>query len=69
VHVARNHRPEIVLFGTEHALGRGLRAEAGRSIVIVVDGPHATVSRFLPGASDQAAKVPADVASVTRAIA
>ncbi len=68
VHVARNHRPEIVLFGTEHPLGRGLRAEAGRSIVVVVDGPTARVSRFLPGASDQEAEVPADVASVLRAI-
>jgi hypothetical protein len=68
VHVARTHRPEIVLFGTEHPLARGLRAEAGRSIVVVVEGPTATVSRFLPGASDQEANVPADVASVTRAI-
>ncbi len=68
VHASRNHRPEIVLFGTDHPLGRGLRAEAGRSIVVVVEGPTALVSRFLPGASDQEAKVPADVASVTRAI-
>lgn len=68
VHVSRNQRPEIVLFGTDHPLGRGLRAEAGRSIVVVIDGPKATVSRFLAGASDQEASVPADVASVTRAI-
>jgi hypothetical protein len=68
VHVSRNERPEIVLFGTDHPLGRGLRAEAGRSIVVVVDGPSATVSRFLPGESDHQMDVPADVASVLRAI-
>ena len=68
VHATRSHRPEIVLFGTEHPISRGLRAEAGRSIVVVVDGPNATVSRFLPGQSDQDLSVPADVADVVRAI-
>ncbi len=68
VHASRSFRPEIVLFGTDHPLGRGLRAEAGRTIVVVVDGPTAIVSRFLPGASDRQAEVPADVASVVRAI-
>ncbi len=68
VHASRSFRPEIVLFGTDHPLGRGLRAEAGRTIVVVVDGPTAIVSRFLPGASDRQAEVPADVAAVVRAI-
>jgi hypothetical protein len=68
VHVARTQRPEIVLFGTTHPLGRGLRAEAGRSIVVVVEGPTATVSRFMPGEADRQRDVPADVASVVRSI-
>ncbi len=68
VHAARSQRPEIVLFGTTHPLGRGLRAEAGRSIVVVVDGPTAQVSRFMPGEPDRQKDVPADVASVVRSI-
>ena len=68
IHSTRRDRPEFVFFGTEHPVGRGLRAEAGRSIVIVVDGPTADVSRFLPGQSDQHAEVPADAAAIVRAI-
>jgi len=68
IHSTRRDRPELVFFGTEHRVGRGLRAEAGRSIVVVVDGSTATVSRFLPGRSDQQAEVPADAAAIVRAI-
>lgn len=68
IHSTRRERPELVFFGTEHPVGRGLRAEAGRSIVVVVDGPTAEVSRFLPGQSDQQAEVPADAAAIVRAI-
>jgi hypothetical protein len=68
VHSTRRERPELVFFGAEHPVSRGLRAEAGRSIVIVVDGPMATVSRFLPGQSDQTATVPAEAAAIVRAI-
>jgi hypothetical protein len=68
VHSTRRDRPELVFFGAEHPVSRGLRAEAGRSIVIVVDGPMATVSRFLPGQSDQTAKVPAEATAIVRAI-
>ncbi|MFM8414362.1 MAG: flagellar basal body P-ring protein FlgI [Planctomycetota bacterium] len=68
IHSTRRDRPELVFFGTEHPVGRGLRAEAGRSIVVVVDGPTAEVSRFLPGQSDQHAEVPADAAAIVRAI-
>jgi flagellar basal body P-ring protein FlgI len=69
VHVTRRRRPEIVLFGTEHALGDGLRAEAGSSIVVVVDGPMAVVSRFAAGEPDQQLDVPARAETVIRAIA
>jgi hypothetical protein len=68
IHSTRRDRPELVFFGAEHQVSRGLRAEAGRSIVIVVDGPQATVSRFVPGQSDQTATVPADAAAIVRAI-
>jgi hypothetical protein len=68
IHSTRRDRPEFVFFGTEHPVKRGLRAEAGRSIVIVVDGPTARISRFLPGQSDQEATVPADAAAIVRAI-
>jgi hypothetical protein len=68
IHSTRRERPELVFFGPEHPVSRGLRAEAGRSIVVVVDGPMATVSRFVPGQSDQAAEVPAEAAAIVRAI-
>jgi len=68
VHATRSQRPEIVLFGTDHPIARGLRAEAGRWIVVVVDGPQARVSRFEPGVSDREVTVPADVAAVIRGI-
>jgi hypothetical protein len=68
VHVTRSHRPEIVLFGVEHPIATGLRAEAGPSIVIVVDGSTAIVSCFAAGQADQRLEVPATVDAVTRAI-
>jgi hypothetical protein len=46
VHVTRSNRPEIVFFGTTHDVAHGLRAEAGSSIVVVVEADTATVSRI-----------------------
>ncbi|NCY03132.1 MAG: hypothetical protein EBX36_09560 [Planctomycetia bacterium] len=69
VHVTRSRRPEIVLFGTEHPVMDGLRAEAGAAIVVVVDGPTAVVSRFAAGDPDQQADVPARVETILRTIA
>ena len=68
VHATRSNRPEIVFFGADHRVARGLRAEAGRAIVVVVDGPLASVSRFAPGESDRQAEVPPDAPSIVRAI-
>jgi hypothetical protein len=68
VHSTRRERPEFVFFGTDHPVASGLRAEAGRSIVVVVEGRTATVSRFLPGQSDQQTEVPAEAAALVRAI-
>ena len=68
VHATRSDRPEIVFFGTDHRIGRGLRAEAGRAIVVVVDGPTATVSRFVHGETDRQAEVTPDAPAIVRAI-
>ena len=68
VHCTRSTRPEIVLFGTAHPIASGLRAEAGSSIVVVVDGREATISRFVAGDSDRSVVVPARVDAVARAI-
>ncbi len=68
VHSTRRDRPELVFFGTDHPVAGGLRAEAGRSIVVVVEGRSASVSRFVPGESDRQAEVPADAAAIVRAI-
>ena len=69
VRATRSFRPEIVLFGTDHPLGDGLRAEAGPSIVVIVEGHSATVSRFAAGEDDTSMTVPARVDRVIRAIA
>lgn len=68
IHATRSLRPEIVLFGAAHPLADGLRAEAGSSIVVVVEGTTATVSRFLPGEPDEHRETPARVEAVVRAI-
>ena len=68
VHLTRSTRPEIVLFGTEHPLDSGLRAEAGSSIVVVVDGGTANISRFVAGQPDRNLDAPARVDAVARAI-
>ena len=59
---------EIVLFGTEHAIDSGLRAEAGSSIVVVVEGGKATINRFVAGEPDQIIEVDARVDPVARGI-
>jgi len=68
VHVTRSHRPEIVFFGTDHPLADGLRAEAGSSIVVVVHGAAARISRFAAGESDRVIDAPATADEVVRAI-
>jgi len=68
IHATRHERPEFVFFGTEHPLAHGLRAEAGRSIVVVVEGSTARISRFAPGESDRETEVPADAVAIVRAI-
>ena len=69
VHATRTFRPEIVLFGTDHPLTDGLRAEAGSTIVVCVEGPMATISRFAAGDDDRSRTVPARLDRVIRAVA
>ncbi|MFN7812203.1 MAG: hypothetical protein ACK5SI_06020, partial [Planctomycetia bacterium] len=52
----------------EHPLIDGLRAEAGAAIIVVVEGETATVSRFVPGQSDQSLETRAAVEPVIRGI-
>jgi hypothetical protein len=68
VHVTRSTRPEIVFFGTDHPLKDGLRAEAGGSIVVVIDGTTATLSCFVPGQADRQIEVAAAADAVVRGI-
>ena len=69
IHATRHHHPEIVLFGVEHPIADGLRAEAGPSIVITVEDGAATCSRFAADEADRHEEVPAEVDEVLRAIA
>jgi hypothetical protein len=68
VHVTRSYRPEIVFFGTDHPVADGLRAEAGASIVVVVEGSKARVSRFAASERDQTTEVDASADAIVRAI-
>ena len=68
VHLTRSFRPEIVFFGTDHPLADGLRAEAGPSIVVVIEGAEARVTRFAPGESDRCERTTATADDVVRAI-
>ena len=68
VHATRTTRPEIVLFGTGHPVDSGLRAEAGSSIVVVVETGTATINRFVAGEPDRIVEVPARVDPIARAI-
>lgn len=68
VHATRRVRPEVVLFGVEHPLADGLRAEAGSETVVVVKGGTARISRFAPGENDRSVECPASVDEVIRSI-
>lgn len=69
IHATRQVRPEIVLFGTEHPIGDGLRAEAGHRLVVVTENGTARISCFTPGAKDRSLECPAKVDAVIRSIA
>jgi hypothetical protein len=68
IHATRSERPEFVFFGTDHPVADGLRAEAGPTIVVVVDDAEARVSRFAPGQPDRVVEVPAVADEIVRAV-
>jgi hypothetical protein len=68
VHVTRSERPEIVFFGTSHPVDDGLRAEAGPSIVVVVEGTKARISRFAAGEPDRTVEVAAAADEIVRTV-
>jgi len=69
VHATRQVRQEIVLFGVEHPIDDGLRAEAGHRIVVSTEDGTARISCFTPGEEDQLIECPARVVDVIQAIA
>jgi hypothetical protein len=69
LHATRHVRPEIVLFGTEHPINDGLRAEAGTRIVVSTEDGTARINCFTPGEADQTIECPARVEDVVRGIA
>ncbi len=70
VHVSRNFRPEVVLFGREHHLQPPFILDAGKYIMVHSNNSDSevTVSRFAPGEPDQKRVVGASVDEVIRAI-
>lgn len=69
IHVTRNHRPEIVLFGRDQRLEVPVLLDAGRHILIHAESPEeVVVSRFAPGQRDQRLVVSSRVDDIIRAI-
>ena len=67
IHVTTSHRPEVVLFGTEHQLKLPLVLDAGPHILVNgLSGAEIKVSRF--GETTQQRVVSTDVDSVIRAV-
>lgn len=57
------------MFGVEHPIDDGLRAEAGHRIVVSTEDGTARISCFTPGEEDQLIECPARVVDVIQAIA
>lgn len=69
VHVTRSHRPEVVLFGRNHALQTPLVLDAGPRILVKgLQGSEVVVSRFGVNEPTQQRTVTADVDAVIRAV-
>ena len=70
IHVTRSHRPEVVLFGTQHNFHLPLVLDAGpRILVNGRGGDQITVSRFAPDEPTQQRQVSRlDVDDVIRAV-
>ncbi len=69
IHVTRNHRPEIVLFGRDQRVKVPVLLDAGQHILIHAESPEeVVVSRFAPGERDQRLVVSNRVDDIIRAI-
>ncbi len=69
VHVTRNRRPEIVLFGRNPKMKAPFELEAGNQILVIGrDDDEVTVSRFAVGQPDQKRTISNNLDEVIRAI-
>ncbi len=69
IHVTRNHRPEVVVFGGNQRFKTPLALHAGNQIMITASaGGEISVSRFTAGKADQKRTVSTRVDEVIRAI-
>ena len=69
IHITRNRRPEIVLFGQGQRLLTPFWVNAGHEIMVKGSGPEeVSVARYVPGQPDQKQTVSANVDDVIRAI-
>jgi flagellar P-ring protein FlgI len=69
VHITRNTRPEIVVFGEQQSLRTPLLLEAGPHIRISSNGgDNVSISRFLPGKADQKRVVSNKLDDVVRTV-
>ena len=70
VHVTRAYRPEIVFFGSEHALRTPIILNVGGGIVVRdLDGGRLSVSRFAPGEPDQKKEIAPSALELVQALA
>jgi len=69
IHVTRNRRPEVVIFGKDQRFATPLVLNAGNNIMITTVGPNElSVARFAVGQADQKRIVSTKVDDVLRAV-
>jgi flagellar basal body P-ring protein FlgI len=68
VHVTRNYRPEVVLFGQDQRFETPMILEAGRNIMLNGKDDRVTISRFVANEPDQKRVVSTSVDEVIRAL-
>ena len=70
IHVTRAYRPEVVFFGTDHALRTPLLINTESGITVRdVEGGRLSVSRFAPGEPDQKREIGATALELVQALA
>lgn len=69
VHVTRNRRPEVVIFGRNPKMNAPFQLEAGNEILIIGrDDAEVTVSRFAVGQPDQKRTISNNLDEIIRAV-